>query len=97
MCVCVCVCVCECACIPSKLTKGLRMGLHTVDDPPVTNQHIDNVTSPLVPDEHSSTVTSTHDIVVSPQCGLFDLHTNKTCSKQQYTKYKMATITIGIL
>ena len=101
VCVCVCVrvhmCVRVCTCIRSKLTKRLRMGLHTVDDPPVTNQHIDNVTSPLVPDEHSSTVTATHDIIISPQRGLFDLYTNKACTKQQYTQYKMATITIGIL
>ena len=65
------------ACIPSQLTKCFRMGLDTVHDPLITNHHIDNMAGPLVPDKHSATVAATHDIVIAPKVGLFDLHTNK--------------------
>ena len=65
------------ACIPSQLTKCFRMGLDTVHDPLITNHHIDNMAGPLVPDKHSATVAATHDIVIAPKVGLFDLHTNE--------------------
>ena len=49
------------------------MRLDTVDDVRVSHEHVDDLTTPLVPEEHTTTVTTTHHPVLSPEVGLLDL------------------------
>ena len=49
------------------------MRLDTVDNVRVGHEHVDDLTTPLVPEEHTTTVTTTHHPVLSPEVGLLDL------------------------
>ena len=58
-------------CICITITTWMR--LDTVDDVRVGHEHVDDLTTPLVPEEHTTTVTTTHHPVLSPEVGLLDL------------------------
>ena len=49
------------------------MRLNTVNDMRVSHEHVDDLTTPLVPEEHTTTVTTTHHPVLSPDVGLLNL------------------------
>ena len=49
------------------------MRLDTADDMRVSHEHVDHPTTPLVSEEHTTTVTATEDPVLSPEVGLLDL------------------------
>ena len=55
------------------ITISTWMRLDTVDDVRVGHEHVDDLTTPLVPEEHTTTVTTTHHPVLSPEVGLLDL------------------------
>ena len=54
------------------------MGLYAVDHVGVSGEHVDHLSSPLVPHKHSSAVTPTHHPVVSEEVGLLDLYMYNT-------------------
>ena len=56
-----------------NITISTWMRLDTVDDVRVSHEHVDDLTTPLVPEEHTTTVTTTHHPVLSPEVGLLDL------------------------
>ena len=56
-----------------NVTISTWMRLDTVDDMRVGHEHVDDLTTPLVPEEHTTTVTTTHHPVLSPEVGLLDL------------------------
>ena len=56
-----------------NITISIWMRLNTVDDMRVSHEHVDHPTTPLVPEEHTTTVTATENPVLSPEVGLLDL------------------------
>ena len=56
-----------------NITISIWMRLDTVDNMRVGHEHVDNLTTPLVPKEHTTTVTTTQYPVLSPEVGLLDL------------------------
>ena len=55
------------------LTAGAGVWLYTVHNVWVTDQCINNLTSPLVPHKYSSTITSTHYEIITPEGSLLYL------------------------
>ena len=63
----------SCGSLSRALTVGLWVWLNAVDDMGVCQQHVDHLTTPLVPDKHSTTVTTTQDKALTKEVGLLDL------------------------
>ena len=61
----------------ARVTISIRMRLNTFDNMRVGHEHVDHPTSPFVPEEHATTVTTTEHPVLSPEAGLLDLRVER--------------------
>ena len=60
------------------LTVGRGVRLDTVDHVGVSSEHVDHLSSPLVPDKHPATVTAAQHPVLSKEICLLDLKSTNT-------------------
>ena len=60
-----------------RFTISTGMRLNTVDNVRVSHEHVDHPTTPFVPYEHTTTITTTEDPVLTPKVSLLDLKEGK--------------------
>ena len=77
----------ENVCMTHTVCCGVR--LNTVDNVRVSSEHVHDLPCPLVPQEHSATVTATHHPVISKEVGLLDLHVNTDTHTHTHTHIEM--------